>query len=82
MIVSLFNSPPEIVRSYLVDGEGTQIVLSVPDEEALLRLLDAARAAGIPTSLVVERDRKIAVGIGPVMREVAAHLTKDLERMK
>lgn len=81
-IVAFNKSPLEIQQRYLADGEGTQIVLTAEDEESLLRLHVAASTLGCSTSIVIDNGKLMAVGIGPVMREIACALTKDLPRMK
>lgn len=69
-------------QRYLADGEGTQIVLSVSDEEQLLRLHADASTIGCSTSIVIEDGKLVAIGIGPVMREMTKALTRGLSCMK
>ena len=79
---SLRKAPIEIADSYFADGEGTQVCLSAPDEVGVLRAHNEAQRLGFPTSLVIEKDTVIACGIGPVMRDMVCHITKDFSRMK
>lgn len=81
MIVAFSKSPIEIQQRYLADGEGTQIALSVTDEEALLRMRAAAAALGCALSEVHEDGIFMAIGIGPVARDHVAHLTDELPTM-
>lgn len=81
-LVSLNKASPDIVRAYFADGEGTQIVLTSPDEIGILRAHNEAQRLGFPVSLVIEKDTVIACGIGPVMRDMVCHITKEFKRMK
>lgn len=80
---------PDVRDAYHDDeGDSTKITLSADSEHALRRAYDAARAAGIPCSIVLEElpghALKIptAVGIGPVDRAVAKPITKRFSSMK
>jgi peptidyl-tRNA hydrolase len=78
-IVSYAHSP--IQHRYLADGEGTQVVLTVPDEVALRRLHLEAQRHELPCALVSEGDVVMTLGIGPVMRELAQPITEGLSLM-
>ena len=81
-IVSFSKSSPELQAAYLADGEGTQVTLVAPDEVALRRAHIAALELGIPCTVVLEDNRPVAIGVGPVMREIAQTITKGLTCMK
>lgn len=81
LLKSLHKASPDLVERYFDDGEGTQIMLTA-DEPTILRAHADATALGIPCSLVVERGKTIACGIGPVDRNKVWHLTKDLPKMR
>ena len=66
----------------MADGEGTQIVLLADNQEHLLRLHAAASGHDYPTSIVIEGGKVMAIGIGPVQRELVRPLTEGLKRMK
>lgn len=89
---SFLTAPPDIIQTYLADG-GTKIVLSVPDEKTLCDLYYKARTAKLPCAMVVESEHIMppsfdgspivtAVGIGPVDRAAARHITKGYGLMK
>lgn len=82
MITAFNKATPEQQKRYLSDGEGTQVVLTVPDQESLLRTHAAATGYDFPTSIVIENGKLMAIGIGPVHREFVAPITKELKRMK
>lgn len=75
------KSSPEIQNRYLADGEGMQVVLSVPDEVALRQALARARDVA-PVALVQPEGDLIAFGFGPITREAARSVTKGLACMK
>ena len=87
------KSPSDIQQRYLNDGEGTKVVLEVADEVALHHAYIEAYRLGLPCALVVERDHIMlptfdgspiitALGIGPVLREMARPITKGLRLMR
>lgn len=80
-IVSLSKASIEVVQHYLMDGEGTQIVLLAADEVALRRAYNEATQLGLPCSMACERNIVMACAIGPVMKEVACHITGGLRLM-
>lgn len=90
---SFLKAPPDIQALYREDRHGTKIVLAVKDAESLHRIYNEAFRLGFPCALVVERDHIMpphfdgqpivtAVGVGPIMREKAKCLTKDLRLLK
>ncbi len=82
-MVNAFNkASPEQQQRYLSDGEGTQVVLCARDQEHLLRLHASASGHDYPTSIVIEGGKVMAIGIGPVHRELVRPLTEGLPRMK
>jgi len=89
---SFLRSPLQDRQAYLNDG-GTKIVLTVPDEAALSELFFRARKAGLPCAMVIEQDHVMpphfdgspvptAVGIGPIARDAARAITRDLPLLK
>lgn len=81
MMVALSKASPELAGRYFSDGEGTQVVLTVPDEESLLRLHASASGHNFPTSIVIEDGKLMAIGLGPVAREIARPFVKGLRLM-
>lgn len=82
-MVNAFNkATPEQQKRYLADGEGTQVVLLAKDQEHLLRLHAAASGHDFPTSIVIEGGKVMAIGVGPVHRELLRPITSELPRMK
>jgi peptidyl-tRNA hydrolase len=82
-------APPDVRDAYHdADGDSTKITLSARTEHELRQAYDAARAAGIPCSIVVEGipDHALpvptAVGIGPVERATAKPITRRFSLMK
>lgn len=75
------KAPPEIQDRYLADGEGMQVVLSVPDEVALRQALACAQDVA-PVALVSPDGTLIAFGFGPITRAAARSVTKGLACMK
>lgn len=79
---------PELLRVYQgPDFIGTQIILKAKNEHALRRAHDEAQAAGLITSLIIDKDHIMlphfdgspivtALGIGPCTREQAHAITK------
>lgn len=72
-------------RAWLAEGM-PKIVLSAPDAEALLRLLDQAVARGIPACLIEDAGHTVVapgtltcLGLGPAPEEVLDALTEDLK---
>lgn len=82
MLKAFRKSTPDQADRYFADGEGTQVCLTVPDQDSLIRLHAAASGKDYPTSIVIEGGRLIAIGIGPVERARVRHLTEGLPRMK
>lgn len=83
------SAPPDARDAYHdADGDSTKITLSARSEHELRHAYDAARAAGIPCSIVTEElpDHAIpiptAVGIGPVDRAAAKPITRKFSLMK
>lgn len=82
-MVNAFNkATPAQQKLYLADGEGTQVVLLARDQEHLLRLHATASGHDYPTSIVIEGGKVMAIGIGPVHRELVRPITAELPRMK
>lgn len=80
---------PELLRVYQgPDFIGTQIILKAKNEGALKRAYEEAQAAGLITSLIVDKTHVIpgtafdgqpivtALGIGPCTKEQAHQITK------
>jgi peptidyl-tRNA hydrolase len=83
------SAPPDVRDAYHdADGDSTKITLDAPNESALRRAYDAARAAGLPCAIVLEElpghaiKIPTALGIGPVDRTVAKPITKRFSSMK
>lgn len=69
--------------AYLGPNGFTKIVLAVPDEAALRRAYEQAKALKLPCSLWTEDDGvTTTLGIGPVARALARPVTKGLSLMK
>jgi hypothetical protein len=81
-IVCFRKSPTEIQDAYLFDGEGTQVTLMARDEVELRRAHIRALEQGIPSTVVIDDERPVAIGIGPVTRAAARRITKGLSCMK
>lgn len=82
MLNAFKKATPDIQQRYLSDGEGTQIVLTAPDQERILRIHATATGHGIPATLVIEKGVLMAAGIGPVARELVRPLVEDLSCMR
>lgn len=80
---------PNLVANYRNDEKGgSKVALRVRNQNQLLRAYNEAREAGLPCSIVVDREHVIegtafdgspiitAVGIGPCTQEQARHITK------
>jgi peptidyl-tRNA hydrolase len=87
-IIALLNDP-ELLRTYQgPDFIGTKVSLKAKNEGALLRAYDEARAAGLITCLITDKNHVIpgtafdgseiitALGIGPCTKEQAHFITK------
>jgi PTH2 family peptidyl-tRNA hydrolase len=80
---------PDRAAEYHSGTHGTKVVLGVEDLSQLLKIYEQAKAAGLPTTLVVDSGHKMpphfdgtpietAVGIGPVLRHEIQHITGQL----
>lgn len=78
---------PEITAQYRGTGHGTKVLMYAKNEGQLIRAYEGAVAAGLPCVLVIDRGHVMpphfdgdpiitAVGIGPVYKDEAAHITK------
>ena len=86
------HATPEQAKAYLAQG-GTKVVLTVPHEQALCAAYYKARMAKLPCALVIESQHIMppafdgspiatAVGIGPITRAEAKHITREFKLMK
>ncbi len=85
---------PDLLRTYQgLDFIGTQIILKAKNEAAILKAYEAAKEAGLITSLIVDEHHVMlphftgapiitALGIGPCTREQAHHITKRFEAVR
>lgn len=78
---------PDITAGYKGTGNGTKICMYAKNLGQLLRGYREAQAAGLPCSLIIDRGHVLpphfdgqpiitALGIGPVYRDEAVHITK------
>lgn len=80
---------PELLRVYQgPDFIGTQIILKAKNEAAIRRAYEEAKAAGLITSLIIDKNHVMpgtafdgqpivtALGIGPCTKEQANQITK------
>ena len=74
---SFLAAPPERQARYRADGLGTKVALALPPDARLEPLIEALRAAGLPTALVVDHGHVLpphftgapvatAIGVGPI----------------
>lgn len=85
---------PSLYETYQgPDFIGTQIILKAKNEEAILKAYEAAKAAGLICSLIVDQHHVMlphfdgnpiitALGIGPCTKEQAHAITKRFEMVK
>lgn len=85
---------PELVSNYRNDGlGGSKITLEAKNETQLIRAYNEALIAGIPCSVIVDRNHIMppyfngepiitAVGIGPCTQKEARHITKRYQCVK
>ena len=89
---SYLTATQTLTDAYRADGLGTKVVLVAPDETALRATHDAARGLGLPTALIVDSGHIMpphfdgnpivtALGLGPLTREQAGHLTERFALM-
>lgn len=81
---------PEITAQYRGTGNGTKLCMYAKNQGQLIRAYREAQAAGLPSELIIDRGHVIpgtafdgnpiitALGIGPVYKDEAAHITKRL----
>ena len=88
---SFLTAPKDNAEAYLADG-GTKIVLTVPGERELCDLFHQAKQAKLPCAMVIEENHIMpphfdgsqivtAIGIGPMPRSQARHITKGLQKL-
>lgn len=85
------KNDPRLLETYQgPDFIGTQIILKAKNQEAILKAYEAAKEAGLITSLIVDQHHVMlphftgdpiitALGIGPCTREQAHQITKRFE---
>lgn len=85
---SICKADPEVVKNYRIDSlGGSKVVLSAKNEHALIRAYNDALEAGLPCSIVVDRNHILpphfdgspvitALGIGPCKHSEAKPITK------
>jgi len=78
---------PDITAGYKGTGNGTKLCMYAKNLGQLLRAYKEAQAAGLPCSLIIDRGHVLppnfdgqpiitALGLGPVFRDEAEHITK------
>lgn len=82
------DSHVDAYERYRIDGlGGSKVTLNAKNENQLLRAYNEARLAGLPCAVIVDREHILpphfdgnpvitAVGIGPVTKDQARHITK------
>lgn len=82
------KNDPAGIEAYKGTGNGTKIIMYVKNQGQLLRVYDEAKSLGLVAEMVIDRGHVIegtaftgepiltAIGIGPVLREVVAPITK------
>ena len=84
-IGAFLQASPERQAEYHSDGVGTKVCLECPSLEALQRVYDRARDAGLPCVFIEDSGRNTcfngvttatAVGIGPVTKDEAPFLKR------
>lgn len=87
MMVAL-ETKPELIANYRNESKGgSKVTLKIKNQNQLLRAYNEALLAGIPCSIVVDREHVLpphfdgspiitAVGIGPCTQAQAKHITK------
>lgn len=78
---------PDVAKFYQRDGIGTKVCLKAKNQDAILKAFQAAQAAGIPCSLIIDEHHVMpphftgapiitALGIGPARKEEVREFTK------
>lgn len=89
---SFLKASPDITNAYHSDGCGTKVVLLAPDEVTLRQIHLKAQDLGIPCALITDSGHVMpphfdgspvvtALGLGPITREIANCLTRELKLM-
>jgi len=90
-LYACIDERPQDALAYRRNGHGgSKVTLKAKNERALRRAMDECRQAGIPHALVIDRDHVLlphfdgspvvtALGIGPVRRSEARHITKRFQ---
>lgn len=87
------NKDPTRAAEYHNGSHGTKIVLGVPNEFQLQKILDAVKVAGLPHALIIDSGHVMpphfdgtpivtALGIGPAYRHEISHLTNKFQLIK
>ncbi len=87
LIAHLVANPDRLSEFHALGASGSRVTLRCKNEEQLCRAHAAARAAGLPCALIVDRDHILpphftgapvvtALGIGPCVREACRDITK------
>jgi len=83
-----YDKEPELVANYRNEEKGgSKVTLKAKNQNQLLRAYNEALEAGLPCSIVVDREHVLpphfdgspiitAVGIGPCTQDQARHITK------